>query len=75
MRPWPERDGGPLGGPLLPVPGADPGGEAGGDQPGQRLPPGHKEVAAPLLQCGDRLSYSGVTGRENNGSTQRKSAQ
>lgn len=46
MRALPERDGGPLGGPrltvpLLPVPGADPGGEAGGGQPGWRLPPRH----------------------------------
>lgn len=49
MRPRPQRDGGPLGSPLLPVPGADPGGEAGGDEPGQRLPPGHKTFAATLL--------------------------
>lgn len=70
MRPQHERDGGPLGGPLLPIPGADPGGEARGDQPGRRLSLGHKKVAASLLQCGDRLSYPGVTGWSNNGSAQ-----
>lgn len=41
VRSGPESNCGALGGPVLPLLGTDPGGEAGGYQPGQRLPAGY----------------------------------
>lgn len=70
-----ERHGGALGGPALALAAAHVGGEAAGDQPRARLPPGHQEAASPLLQRGHRLPHTGAAGREDNGGPQRESAE